>query len=211
MLPSATRSSRCEARTTNLRIFTDQKRRVMSGITTCRRLPSGSIASTNGALRSTRRPDDFSIFSTRSRSGRRPDVGQRRQGPGDAALVIVSDDLIDQTSYRGRLGSRVEAATTYELADLALHHRDRVHDPPVLCQEGATYPPPGPASTPTNNAVDRAAETEQTPRTYGAAQPADLVSRGAAEDASRLRRVVADDPGSCKRPGGSATTAQGRS
>ena len=48
---------------TNLRMFTDQCRRVMSGITTCSREPSGSIASTNGVDRSTRRPEDFSIFS----------------------------------------------------------------------------------------------------------------------------------------------------
>ncbi len=44
----------------------DQCSRVMSGMTTCSRVPSGSMASTNGVLRSTRRPDDFSIRSTRS-------------------------------------------------------------------------------------------------------------------------------------------------
>ena len=42
-------------------MFTAQCWRVMSGITTCRREPSGSIASTNGVERSTRLPDDFSI------------------------------------------------------------------------------------------------------------------------------------------------------
>ena len=40
----------------------------MSGITTCSREPSGSVASTNGEDRSTRRPEDFSIRSTRSRT-----------------------------------------------------------------------------------------------------------------------------------------------
>jgi hypothetical protein len=40
----------------------------MSGMATCSREPSGSIASTKGVDRSTRRPDDFSIFSTRSRT-----------------------------------------------------------------------------------------------------------------------------------------------
>jgi hypothetical protein len=39
-----------------------------SGMTTCNREPSGSDASTNGELRSTRRPDDWSIRSTRSRT-----------------------------------------------------------------------------------------------------------------------------------------------
>ena len=50
-------------------------RRVMSGMTTCRRLPSGSIASTNGVDRSTRRPEVFSIRSTRSRTS--PSVEDR--------------------------------------------------------------------------------------------------------------------------------------
>ncbi len=40
----------------------------MSGITTCSREPSGIIASTNGWLRSTRRPEVRSIRSTRSAS-----------------------------------------------------------------------------------------------------------------------------------------------
>ena len=40
----------------------------MSGITTCSREPSGKVASTNGEERSTRRPDDFSIRSTKSRT-----------------------------------------------------------------------------------------------------------------------------------------------
>jgi hypothetical protein len=43
-----------------------QWRRVMSGITTCRREPSASMASTKGVDRSTRRPLVRSISSTRS-------------------------------------------------------------------------------------------------------------------------------------------------
>jgi len=78
-VPSPTSSSRLPARTTNLRIFTAQCRRVMSGITTCSRLPSASIASTNGWLRSTRRPEDFNIRSTRSCSW-----------PGSSTVVVSS-------------------------------------------------------------------------------------------------------------------------
>ena len=43
--------------TTNLRTLTCQCSRVMSGMTTCSREPSGRTASTNGLDRSTRRPD----------------------------------------------------------------------------------------------------------------------------------------------------------
>ena len=65
-LPSPTRSCSREARTTNLRMFTAEKPRLMPSSTTCSRCPSGSIASTNGCERSMRRPLDFSIRSTSS-------------------------------------------------------------------------------------------------------------------------------------------------
>ena len=55
-VPSATSSSRLCACSTNLRMLTAMCRRVMSGMTTCSREPSGSIASTNGVDRSIRRP-----------------------------------------------------------------------------------------------------------------------------------------------------------
>jgi hypothetical protein len=67
-VPSSTRSSTWRARTTNLRMFNAQCSRVASGIATCSRLPSGSVASTNGCDRSMRRPVGFSIRSTRSRT-----------------------------------------------------------------------------------------------------------------------------------------------
>ncbi len=67
-VPRRTRSSRWSALTTNLRTLTAQCSRVMSGMTTCNRLPSGSVASTKGDDRSIRRPDDLSIRSTRSRT-----------------------------------------------------------------------------------------------------------------------------------------------
>ena len=50
----------------NFRMFTAQCRRVMSGMATCRREPSGRAASTNGIDRSSRRPEDFNMTSTRS-------------------------------------------------------------------------------------------------------------------------------------------------
>ena len=65
-MPSSTRSSRRAAGSTCRRMLTAQWRRVTSGITTCSRDPSGSSASTNGWLTSTRRPLERSIRSTRS-------------------------------------------------------------------------------------------------------------------------------------------------
>ena len=179
IVPRDTRSSRWVARTTNLRMFTDQCARVMSGIATCSRDPSGSIASTNGVDRSTRRPEDFSIFSTRSRTSsavrivvvssctpRRamntlvgsliqisstvgssryccsgpkpatasktvravvPGVEQLREGSGEAALVVLRDDLVHQPADGTGVGHRVEAAAPDELADLVLDDCAGVH------------------------------------------------------------------------------------
>ncbi len=67
-VPSRTRSSRWVALATNRRTLTCQCSRDTSGITTCRREPSGRDASTNGDERSTRRPEDLSMRSTRSRT-----------------------------------------------------------------------------------------------------------------------------------------------
>ena len=67
-VPRRTRSSRWSALTTNLRTLTCQCVRLMSGMTTCSREPSGRVASTNGLLRATRRPLLLSIRSTRSRT-----------------------------------------------------------------------------------------------------------------------------------------------
>ena len=54
------------ARTVNLRTLTALNPRLMPSSTTCSRWPSGSIASTNGWLRSMRRPELLSIRSTSS-------------------------------------------------------------------------------------------------------------------------------------------------
>ncbi len=56
-VPSATSSSRWWACSTNLRMLTAMCRRVMSGMTTCSREPSGIVASTNGVDMSIRRPE----------------------------------------------------------------------------------------------------------------------------------------------------------
>src|SRR6185312_15382449 len=66
--PSSTKCSNLEARAINFLMLTDQCWRVMSGMTTCRRDPSGSAASTKGEDKSNRRPEDLSIRSTKSRT-----------------------------------------------------------------------------------------------------------------------------------------------
>ena len=58
-------SSRDFPRIKCLRMFTAQCCAVISGIATCNLLPSGSLASTNGWLRSSRRPPHISNLSTR--------------------------------------------------------------------------------------------------------------------------------------------------
>src|SRR3954451_9470579 len=95
MVPRPTSSSSECAVSTNLRMLTAQCWRVMSGITTCRREPSGNIASTNGVDRSTRRPLDFSIFSTRSRTS-----------PDDRMVVVSS--LWPRRATNTRPGSLIQ-------------------------------------------------------------------------------------------------------
>ncbi len=67
-VPSVTRSPTVWARATYLRMLTLQCSRVTSGITAWRRSPPGRDASTNGLLRSSRRPEILSMCSTRSRT-----------------------------------------------------------------------------------------------------------------------------------------------
>ena len=54
-------------------------------------------------------------------------VGQQRECGGEAAFVVVGDDLIDQPSHDGAVGDRVDAATTDELTDLELHRIQSGH------------------------------------------------------------------------------------
>ncbi len=99
IVPRPTRSSRWVARTTNLRMFTDQCWRVMSGIATCRREPSGSIASTNGVDRSTRRPEDLSIFSTRSRTS-------------SPVRIVVVSSCTPRRAMKTLVGSLIQISST---------------------------------------------------------------------------------------------------
>ena len=88
-------------RRVNLRMLTAQCRRVMSGITTCSREPSGSEASTNGELRSTRRPEDCSIRSTRSRTSASVSTRPVSSGTPSRATKIASGALIHISSMSG--------------------------------------------------------------------------------------------------------------
>ena len=98
-VPNPTSSSRLCAESTNLRMFTAMCRRVMSGITTCSRDPSGIVASTNGVLMSIRRPEVRSIRSTRSASS-----------PG-ARIVVVSSER-PRRATNTRPGSLTQISST---------------------------------------------------------------------------------------------------
>ena len=97
-VPSATSSSRWWACSTNLRMLIAMCRRVMSGMTTCSREPSGIVASTNGVLMSIRRPDVRSIRSTRSASW-----------PGPRIVVVSS--LRPRRAMKTRPGSLTQISS----------------------------------------------------------------------------------------------------
>jgi hypothetical protein len=80
-------------------MFTAMCRRVTSGMTTCSREPSGSIASTNGVLMSIRRPELRSIRSTRSASCPAP------------RIVVVSSDR-PRRATNTRPGSLTQISST---------------------------------------------------------------------------------------------------
>lgn len=75
--------------------------RVMSGITTCKRDPSASTASTNGELRSTRRPDVFSIRSTKSRTSSSVSKVVVSSATPSLAMKTLFGSLIQISSTRG--------------------------------------------------------------------------------------------------------------
>jgi hypothetical protein len=85
-LSNPTNSSSAAAVSTNSRMLTDQ----------CSRLPSGSIASTNGVDRSTkpRAPPTSSIGGN---------------APSRLRSVVLRDDLVDQPPYGQRLVRRIAA------------------------------------------------------------------------------------------------------
>ena len=101
----------------------------MSGMTTCSREPSGSIASTNGVDMSIRRPDVRSIRSTRSASSpgaRIVVVSSLRPRLGDEhAAGLVDPDLLDLRVVEVAL-QRPEAGHPVEhVADDGLRVTDR--------------------------------------------------------------------------------------
>ncbi len=97
--PSSTRPSSRAARRMNLRMLTAEKPRLIPSSTTWRRCPSGSIASTNGRLTSTRRPLDLSIRSTSS-----------------VTCAVVSIRLVSSwrplRAMKTRLGSLIQISST---------------------------------------------------------------------------------------------------
>jgi hypothetical protein len=99
IVPSAISSSSECACSTNFRMLTAMCRRVMSGMTTCSREPSGIVASTNGVDMSIRRPEVRSMRSTRSASS-----------PG-ARIVVVSSDR-PRRAMNTRPGSLTQISST---------------------------------------------------------------------------------------------------
>ena len=80
-------------------MLTAQLTRVMSGIATCSREPSSSIASTNGVEKSMRRPVLFSIRSTRSRTS-------------SAVSTVVVSSLRPLRATKTRDGSLIQISST---------------------------------------------------------------------------------------------------
>ncbi len=76
-------------------MLTCQLSLVMSGMTTCRREPSWSVASTKGDERSTRRPELRSIRSTRSRTS-------------SAVRIVVVSSATPPRATKTLLGSLIQ-------------------------------------------------------------------------------------------------------
>ena len=187
------RRSACRARparrgecacSTNLRMLTAMCRRVMSGMTTCSREPSGSIASTNG--RATGRCGDREVRSIRSTSSATCPARQDRRGqlaaaaPGDEHPArLVDPDLLDLRVVEVAL-QRPEAGHPVEhVADDGLRVADRrqrrgqrplgvvgddvAHQHPHRRRVGERVEP-APADQLADLAVD---DVEQSPRRHG--------------------------------------------
>lgn len=80
-------------------MLTCQCVRLMSGMTTCSREPSGSVASTNGLLRSTRRPLLLSMRSTRSRTS-------------SAVTIVGVSSATPPRATKTLLGSLIQISST---------------------------------------------------------------------------------------------------
>ena len=131
--PSSTRPCRLAARSTNLRMLTAEKPRLMPSSTTWSRWPSGSIASTNGREMSIRRPLDFSIRSTSSCTcaGGEHQVGQ-------LVAAVAGDEhparVVDPDLLHGRVVEvGLQRPEPGDPGDQLAHHRvdvgDRQHRP----------------------------------------------------------------------------------
>src|SRR6188472_2212241 len=117
-LPSSTRSASRAARSTNLRMFTAAKPREMPSRTTCSRWPSGSIASTNGWLRSIRRPLDLLLHL---RSGEDGGGQLVPAGAGDEhPRRVVDPDLLHVGVVEVRLQRPEAGHPRHQLADHAV-------------------------------------------------------------------------------------------
>ena len=128
-VPRSTRSCSRLARSVNLRMLTAVKPREMPSRTTCRRCPSGSIASTNGWLMSMRRPLDLSIRSTSSCTCA---ARQHRGGqlvpplPRDEHLArVVDPHLLDRRVVEVGLQRTEAGHPGHQLADHRLRVRHR--------------------------------------------------------------------------------------
>ncbi len=135
--PSRVSSRRSRMPRRNLRTLTAQCARVMSGMTTCSRDPSGSEASTNGELRSTRRPVECSIRSTSSRTCNSVRARSTRSETPSRAMNTRSGPLIQSSSTLGssRNGwsgpNPVSVATTWRVT--AVSSERRGCEPPNAC------------------------------------------------------------------------------
>ena len=139
IVPSATRSSSPFAATTNLRMFRLRCSRVMSGITACSRLPSGSSASTNGE-RQVQPPAgrlEHPLHQVADLVGGQHDGGQFGAAvPGDedpAGLVdpdLLDRRIVEEALQRAESGQGVEDVP--DRAGPVQQRRQRRHRHPLL-------------------------------------------------------------------------------
>src|SRR5450631_2488274 len=139
-VPRRTRSSRWSAFTTNLRMLTFQCSRVMSGITTCSREPSGNVAST--ILRYHLHMPAI-IYARISQDRQKDGAGVERQIQDCTALaarmnldvveVIKENDTSAYRLWKTRPGwERIMAlANAGEVDGIVVWHTDRLYRHPM--------------------------------------------------------------------------------
>lgn len=57
-------------------------------------------------------------------------VIQGGQATTDASVLVLSDDVVNESTYRGRIDDRIDPAATHELANLGIDDRDGRHAEP---------------------------------------------------------------------------------